>query len=227
MLLHPASHLGPHCLVVPHEPPRVVSPAPPTPSHPSSASPSWSPPPKLASSTYQSPPQGQPLFQATPRRKDFTGVPSPRVESNPQLSLLLPQLMLPAQEPVAHCTQAWALALKPLALFTSGRPLHECFTYQMPTAKTTRFKGEPIGFAGLCSSMPATEVPRFAGLCQALSILDMPEALSVLDPSTGEFLEHHQLQCDPRYKTTCDTSYANELGRLCQGIGSGATPNSK
>ena len=135
--------------------------------------------------------------------------------------------MLPAREPVAHRTQARAPAPKPLALFTSGRPLHECFTYQMPTAKTTRSKGEPIGFAGLCSSMPATEVPRFAGLCQALSLLDMPEALSVLDPSTGEFLEHRQLRRDPRYKTTWDTSYANELGRLCQGIGSGTTPNSK
>jgi hypothetical protein len=168
-----------------HEPPRVVSPAPPTPSHPSSASPSWSPPPRPASSTYQSPPQGQPLFQATPRQVDFTSVPSPRVESNPQLPLPLPQPMLPAREPVAHRTQARAPAPKPLVLFTSRRPLHECFTYQMPTAKTTRSKGEPIGFAGLCSSMPATEVPRFAGLCQALSFLDMPEALSVLDPIHG------------------------------------------
>ena len=51
--------------------------------------------------------------------------------------------------------------------------------------------------------------------------------LSVLDPSTDEFLEHHQLRRDPRYKATWDTSYANELGRLCQGIGSGTTPDSK
>ncbi len=86
-----------------HEPPRVVSPSPPTPSHPSSASPSWSPPPRPASSTYQSPPQLQPLFRATPRRLDFmTGVPSPRVESIPQLPLPIPQPMLPAREPVAH-----------------------------------------------------------------------------------------------------------------------------
>jgi len=55
----------------------------------------------------------------------------------------------------------------------------------------------------------------------------MPEALSVLDPSTGEFLKHCQLRRDPRYKKTWDTSYANELGRLCQGIGSGTTPTSK
>ncbi len=75
--------------------------------------------------------------------------------------------------------------------------------------------------------MPATDVTEFAGICHKLSQLDMPMALSVLDSSTGEFLEHHQLRQDPRYKTTWDTSYANELGRLCQGIGSGPTPKSK
>ena len=55
-------------------------------------------------------------------------------------------------------------------------------------------------------------------------MLDIPVALSVLDPSTGEFLEHRQLRRDPRYKTTWDTSYANELGHLCQEIGSGPPP---
>jgi hypothetical protein len=75
--------------------------------------------------------------------------------------------------------------------------------------------------------MPATEVSGSAGLCQALSLLDVPKALSVLDSSTGEFLEHRQLRRDPRYKATWDTSYANKLGRLCQGIGSGTTPTSK
>ena len=58
-------------------------------------------------------------------------------------------------------------------------------------------------------------------------MLDIPVALSVLDPSTGKFLEHCQLRWDPRYKATWDTSYANELGRLCQGIGSGTTPDYK
>ena len=64
----------------------------------------------------------------------------------------------------------------------------------MPTAKAIRSPAEPIGFAGLCRAMPATEVSGFAGLCQALSLLDMPEALSILDSSTGEFLKHRQLR---------------------------------
>jgi hypothetical protein len=51
--------------------------------------------------------------------------------------------------------------------------------------------------------------------------------LLVLDPSTGKFLEHRQLRHDPCYKTTWDMSYANELGRLCQGIGTGPSPNTK
>jgi hypothetical protein len=77
--------------------------------------------------------------------------------------------------------------------------------------------------------MKPAEVDAFAFLCEALTLEDGPGllALSVLDPATGEFLEHRQLCQDPRYKDTWDTSYANELGRLCQGIGAGSTPSTQ
>jgi hypothetical protein len=52
-----------------------------------------------------------------------------------------------------------------------------------------------------------------------------PEALLVLDPSTGKFLKHGHLSHDPRYKATWDMSHANELGPLCQGTGLGSSPN--
>jgi hypothetical protein len=52
-------------------------------------------------------------------------------------------------------------------------------------------------------------------------------ALSVLDHTTGNMLEHRQLQCGPWYKTTWKTLYSNVLGCLCQAIGSGKAPNSK
>ena len=149
------------------------------------------------------------------------------MEFAPQLQLLIPPPTLPAHEPIAHRTRARAPALTPLALFTTGRPLHECVKYQMPTAKTIWSPVKPVSFAGLCRAMPPTEVSGFAGLCQSLSTLDIPVALSVLDPSTGKILKHCQLCWDPRYKATWDTSYANELGRLCQGMGSGTTPDSK
>jgi hypothetical protein len=75
--------------------------------------------------------------------------------------------------------------------------------------------------------MQPAEFDGFAYLCQALTQVSGLEALLVLDPSTGKFLEHRQLCCDPRYKATWDTSYANELGRLCQGIGTGPSINAK
>jgi hypothetical protein len=80
-----------------------------------------------------------------------------------------------------------------------------------------------LGFVGLCGAhhMTTDKETKFASLCTSLLQIDDPLALSVLDPSTGELLQNCQLSCNPHYKTTWDTLYANELGRLCQGIGSG------
>ena len=49
--------------------------------------------------------------------------------------------------------------------------------------------------------------------------VDTPMALPVLDVASGKELEYRQLRRHPSYKETWDASYANELGRLCQGIG--------
>jgi hypothetical protein len=86
-----------------------------------------------------------------------------------------------------------------------------------------------MGFAGLCAThhMTSVEITNFAALCSALLQEDDPLALSVLDPTTSNVLEHCQLQRNPRYKATWDTSYTNELGHLCQGIGLGDSPSAK
>ena len=53
-------------------------------------------------------------------------------------------------------------------------------------------------------------------------------AAPVLDTTTGHLLEHRQLRRHPTHKATWDASYANELGRLCQGIGtSDSNPQAK
>ncbi len=78
------------------EPPRVVSPSPPTPARPIVTSPSWSPPPKPSGSMYLSPTPVQAPFQATPRRLNFTGTPSPRVGFSPQMPSPIPPRSLPA-----------------------------------------------------------------------------------------------------------------------------------
>ena len=54
--------------------------------------------------------------------------------------------------------------------------------------------------------MNADNIGGFAYLCEALHESDTPKALSVLNPDTGEFLEHFQLQRDPCYKTKWDNS---------------------
>jgi len=79
----------------------------------------------------------------------FTNAPPPRVGILPQMTSPIPPPSLPAREPIAHRTCSWAPAPTPLALFTTGKPLHKCVTYQTPTAKTIWSHVEPIGFAGL------------------------------------------------------------------------------
>ncbi len=122
-------------------------------------------------------------------------------------------LDLPPREPIAHRTRLHSVA-PPLALFAGCRPYHEQVTYCIPTVKSTRVKTMQLGFAGLCEAydMSPNKVDGFANLCASLEKIDHfdPSALSVLDPSTGESLEHRQLRRDPRYKATWDTSYANE-----------------
>lgn len=44
-------------------------------------------------------------------------------------------------------------------------------------------------------------------------------ANAVMDPQTGKLYEHRQLQRHQRFKPMWDKSFANKLGRLCQGIG--------
>ncbi len=60
-----------------------------------------------------------------------------------------------------------------------------------------------------------------AFVSEKLAILDDGDALAVLGRESGKLLEHRQLRKDQRYKSVWDRSYANELVRLCQGIGTG------
>jgi hypothetical protein len=55
----------------------------------------------------------------------------------------------------------------------------------------------------------------------ASSACTINRAASVLDEITGNFLEWRQLRNHPTLSATLNTSYANKLGHLCQGIGTG------
>ena len=122
---------------------------------------------------------------------------------------------MPQRIPVAHRTRARLTAPQLSSLV-------ELVQYHVPTAKTTRPQATTSDhFASLCKALALSmpEVIEFAGLCQRLTILDDGDALGGLDRESGKLLEHRQLRKDPRYKPVWDRSYANELGRLCQGIG--------
>jgi hypothetical protein len=207
--------------------PRVAIMQPPTPTPTLSPSPAWIPPPR-PNSSLRLPLPAPPAGHATPRRLDFSATPAPpapRVLSEPRqpdvLPPHLPLLSLPVREPISHHTPSRAPA--PLALFLAGWPYHKQVKYHIPTAKALWPFAEPLAFVGLCEAfdMKPAEVEGFAYLCKALTLEDGPEllALLVLDLATGEFLEHRQLHQD--------TLYANELGRLCQGIGAGNTPTAQ
>ena len=46
--------------------------------------------------------------------------------------------------------------------------------------------------------------------------------MPVLDETSGQSLQYWQLRKHPKFARIWNTSYANELGRLCQGIGKGS-----
>jgi hypothetical protein len=178
--------------------------------------------------TSLTPAPSAPTFHITSRHLVFGNDQSPRVESKPQQPLLSPAApVLPVREPIAHRTRSRAAA--PLDFFASGGWYHECIQYPIPTAKSSCSPPAAMGFADLCAMhhMTTAETTNFAALCSALLHGDNPLALSVLDPTTGNMLEHCQLRRDSWYKTTWDTLYVNELGRLCLVIGSGKAPSSK
>jgi hypothetical protein len=129
-----------------------------------------------------------------PPRLDYGNDHSPMVVSKPQQPLLPPAApVLPVQEPIAHCTRSHAPA--PLALFASEGRIHKCHQYHIPTAKSSCSSPVAMGFARLCAMhhMTTAETTSFAALCSALLHKGNALALSVLDPTTGDMLEHSRM----------------------------------
>jgi hypothetical protein len=82
-----------------------------------------------------------------------------------------------------------------------------------PVAHRTRSRQiSPV--AAAARTFPSEFISRWA----ASAVLH-DTALSVLDVDTGKSLEHRALRRHPRLGPAWGTSYSNELGRLCQGIG--------
>ena len=81
-----------------------------------------------------------------------------------------------------------------------------------PIAHRTRSHQANLAITVTPNGVVQRQYPRFF-------LLDW--AMPVLDEETGKTLEYGQLRKHPKYQKVWNESYSNELGRLCQGVGTG------
>ena len=129
--------------------------------------------------------------------------------------VLVPRTAMPAQ-PVSHRTRTRHKPDPPAAP-PKVPPMAPSEVLEQPVSHCTR--------SGALKVQPSQSANRkYPSDLLELWCTPAPtvlEALPVLDKESGNILEHRQLQRHPRLKDTWDTSYSNQLGRLCQGIGRG------
>ena len=85
----------------------------------------------------------------------------------------------------------------------------------MDTAPVTRRTRSQT--ANTASAITPAQAAQRRYRAKFLQILSMP----VLDENSGQSPQYRQLRKYPKFAHIWNTSYANELGRLCQGIGTG------
>ena len=88
-----------------------------------------------------------------------------------------------------------------------------------PVANRTRARLKLSPLATASRTFPSKFIKTWAASAFLHGNQWSPPALSVLDPETGQSLEHRALRRHPLLGPDWNTSYSNELGRLCQGIG--------
>ena len=110
--------------------------------------------------------------------------------------------------------------------------------YQSPTVLTPNEPPKPITHQ-TCYHLKVSPLDassrtfpyNFLQGCTASEVLHSnqwsPLALSVLEPKTGQSLEHQDLQHHPQMGADWNKSYSNELVHLCQGIGADPTDPAK
>ena len=149
--------------------------------------------------TPEQPPTRRTLASKKPRRTLIRKVerPSPRVERPaPRVQRPSPRVEMPSHnnQPIAQRTRS-KQAVDTTAPDAIEPEIPDMISNDVPVAHRTRSR-------------------------QALSATKLL-ALPVLDSETGQTMEYSQLRRHPKYSKIWQTSYSNELGCLCQGIGSG------
>ena len=145
------------------------------------------------------PPHSTSIFPRPPILLPKFHIPTPKGHHPPRV----PPPLSPTDAPVAHRTRSHAS--------TSAPPPNN------PIASHTRSR--------VC---PSFSVSAHAAARRTYpSALLHKWALPVLDKATGQTLEYRQLCQHPDFHKIWNESYSNELGRLCQGIGTSPNGTSK
>ena len=135
-------------------------------------------------------------------------LPPPRVVSLPLLRVVpLPRVDPPPRVDPFQCISTHPSIAPTPMVFPSTRPVPP--SPSQPVAHRTRYLLALTAHSDASRKYPSD------------FIIDW--AFSVLDATTGQTVEHLQLQHHPDYKEVWDCSYSNKLGRLCQGFGSNST----
>jgi hypothetical protein len=155
----------------------------------------------------------------------YTAPPPPGVPNQQPLPGVQPCTTTPTLEaagpppgvPTPHPASEWTTVHPRRA-----RPQEQHQPPDAPIASRTRAQTHTNRFALLAADDDTdnevdTTTPTRPSAAPGLDAL--PIAAPVLDAKTGQLLEHRQLRKHPEYKDIWDTSYSNELGRLCQGVG--------
>ena len=117
-----------------------------------------------------------------------------------------------------------------LSIASQDEPIARCTRYRFPTVdcptprvnKTTdtspisvRTRSQTAAIASFITPAQAPQQRYPAKFLQSL-------AMTFLEKTSGQLLQYHQLRKHPNFAHIWNTSYANELGRLCKGIGQGS-----
>ena len=163
------------------------------------------------------PPRATPLHTRAPPRSILQPMRHPREDRPPAfpprvvipmpLDIPIPQIPTASpEEPIAHRTRSRLPSMDRVPT-----RVHKTID-TAPMARHTRSQT-----ANVASAINPSQAAQRRYPAKFLQSLAMP----VLDEFSGQSLQYRQLRKHPKFAHIWNTSYANELGRICQGIGKG------
>ena len=178
--------------------------------------------------------------QASPRRSSRLkpSTAQPPMSQLPITTFTLPPPMTqPAPRVAINDTTVPVLPLRPAPRVVIPPPVIP----DEPIARRTR-SYTPAGSAPISSRTRSKVRQNLAAFSRGLSVLPSQAArrkypahllalwctprdelaCPVFDSESGSALEYRQLRRNPKFKDIWESSYSNELGRLCQGVGVGS-----